>query len=248
MGAIAPGDAGASAGWSAPVQMVTAAPVFDADRRTWASVHVAPGRWILESNAGETGRAWEWTCAMLGCSAAEADALAASAAAGSGDVMAVLGARVMNSAAMNAGVGAITMPLPFVMSAPDRGQVLRSVLESIAYAVRANLEQLESIGGARIERLRVGGGMSRSRLFTQIVADVIDRPVEVAASPEATAIGAAALAFVATRRCESIEDAVAAMCGNRRVVAPDVRASAAYEDHYARWCALADEMERLGSL
>lgn len=248
VGAVSDGDTAVPAGWSAPLQMVTDAPVLDPQMRTWTSVHVIPGRWILESNAGETGRAWEWACAMLGYTPADGSALAASAPRGSGDVMTVLGSRAMNAAAMNAGIGALTLPLPLAMSAPDRPHVLRSVLESIAYAIRANLEQLEHVSARRIDRLRLGGGMSRDALFAQIVADVIDRRVEVAPSPETTAVGAAALAFVAIQRCGSAGDAVEAMCGGGRVVEPDVRASSEYEDYYARWCAMAREMERLSSL
>ena len=247
MGAIADGDVGVTAGWSAPLQMVTATPIFDDQQRTWTSVHVVPERWILESNAGETGRAWEWSCAMLGVTAEDGSALAGNAARGAGDVMTVLGPRAMRAASMNAGVGAITLPLPLVMSAPDRGQVLRSVLESIAYAVRANLEQMEGIRGRHVERVRLGGGMSGSAVFVQIAADVVERPVEVAASPETSALGAAALAAAAIGWQPSLEAAVEAMCGGRRIVEPDLRASSEYDDHYDRWCAMADGMELMGS-
>lgn len=247
MGALAPGDAGLAAGWSAPLQAVTAAPVFDAAMRTWTSIHVVPDRWILESNASETGRAWEWVCAMLGCTPAEGADIALSAPAGSDDVMCVLSARAMNAAAMNAGVGAILLPLPFAMAAPDRARLLRSVLESIAYAVRANLEQVEAITGDAIASLRLGGGMSRSSLFCQVVADVLDRPVHVAPMADASAVGAAMLAAVAIRRLPSVDEAFAAT-HPARVVGPDPRASAHYEDLYARWCATADRMEELSAL
>ena len=66
MGAAEPGAAGIAAGWSTPVQLVTARPILDGDRRTWTGVHVVPNRWILESNAGELGRAFDWICAMVG--------------------------------------------------------------------------------------------------------------------------------------------------------------------------------------
>ncbi len=247
MGALDAGAVGVPAGWSAPLQLVTAAPVFDCEKRTWTSVHGAPGRWILESNAGETGRAWAWIGSMLGVSPGEAEQLAQAAPSGSNDVMSVLGARAMRAAEMMAGMGAITFPLPLVMSAPDRGDVLRSVLEAAAFGVRANLEQLEEAASAKVDRLRLGGGMSRSALFTQIVADVIDRPVEVARAAETSAVGAAMLALTSVGRCASLEEAASVMASGRRAVTPDMAASAAYEDYYARWCALSDEMARIAS-
>lgn len=245
IGASEPGAAGVPAGWSAPVQLVTDRAIVDSEKRTWTGVHVIPDRWILESNAGETGRAWDWICTMMGLTAAEADAHAAGAPLGSGDAMAVLGPRAMRAAAMNAGVGGITLPLPLVMATPDRSHVLRSVLEATAYAVRGNIEQLEQVSGAPIALLSVGGGMSRSGIFVQIVADVIDRPVEVAAAPETSSLGAAALAAAAVGLHASLAAARAAITGSRRMIEPNARASADYEDHYARWTAMSDAFERM---
>jgi sugar (pentulose or hexulose) kinase len=185
---------------------------------------------------------------MLGCSLADGSALAATAPVGSDDVMTVVTSRAMHAAAMNAGVGAITLPLPLTMSAPGRPQVLRSLLESIAYAVRANLEQVEAIVGRGVEGVCLGGGMSRSEVFRRIVADVLDRPVAIAGSPETAAVGAAVLAAIATGRFRSVSEACTAMAAPSATLAPDVRAAAEYDDHYARWCAMADELERLNTL
>ncbi|MBF6599549.1 MAG: FGGY-family carbohydrate kinase [Dehalococcoidia bacterium] len=244
MAAIAAGDCGVPAGWSAPVQIVTATPVFDQKRRTWTGVHVGPAAFVLESNASETGRGWAWACAMLGRQPEDAARLAAQAPPGSDDVMAVLGARAMRASAMSAGTGALTVPLPLVMSDPSPAAVLRSVLEATAYAVRANLEQLEEITGAPIGRLALGGGMSRMPLFAQIVADAVDRPLEVATTPETSALGAAVLASVALGRHASLATAATAMAGGRTIVEPDAAASAVYEDCYGRWCAMADAFDR----
>ena len=180
---------------------------------------------------------------MMGCTAAEAADLAATAPVGSGDTMAVLGPRVMRASAMNAGVGGITLPLPLVMSAPARSHVLRSVLDATAYAIRANIKQLELVSGAPIASLAMGGGMSRSTAFAQIVADVIDRSVEIAASPETSALGAAALGALAVGIHPTLAAAQAAMTGGKRAIEPNARASADYEDYYARWCAMSDGFE-----
>ena len=152
----------------------------------------------------------------------------------------------MRASAMNAGVGGITLPLPLVMSGLDRGHVLRSALETTAYAVRANLEQLETVGGSPIASLVIGGGMSRTAAFTQIVADVIDRPVAVAAAPETSAVGAAALAAVAVGLHATLADAAGVMTAGGRALTPNRRASAAYDDCYARWSGMCDAFERLG--
>lgn len=240
MGIVGPGDVGVPAGWSAPAQMVLDTPLLDPRRRTWTGVHVIPDRWVLESNASETGRAWAWL--RMGTPDAEADQLVAASPPGANDVMAVIGPRRMRAHAMSAGVGALTMPLPFVMSAPSRGDLLRSVLESIAYAIRANIEQLEEVSGRSAGRVAIGGGMSRGPL-PRILADVLGRPIEVARAPETSAIGAAILAAVAVGLHPSLETAVEAMAGQRTTLTPDAGVSAAYDDLYDRWCAMADTFE-----
>jgi glycerol kinase len=48
--------------------------------------------------------------------------------------------------------------------------------------------------GAPLTRLRVDGGLTRSRLLLQTQADLVQCPVEVYPSPHATALGVGALA------------------------------------------------------
>ena len=48
--------------------------------------------------------------------------------------------------------------------------------------------------GAPITRLRVDGGLTRSTALMQVQADLIQAPIEVYPSPNATALGVAALA------------------------------------------------------
>ena len=235
--------AGVAAGWSAPVQLVVRAPIIDAQSRTWAGLHTFPNRWVLESNAGECGRTWEWVCAMMALASGDALLIAEASPPGAQDVLAALGPRVMRASKMTAGIGALTVPLPLVMSAPERGDLLRSVLESIAYAVRANAEQLEGVSGMWIPRLALGGGMSRSPLLGRILADVIDRPVDVARAPETSAVGAAAVASPALGLHDTIEGAAESLARPMQFIDPDSRASLVYEDCYARWCAMADQLE-----
>jgi sugar (pentulose or hexulose) kinase len=84
--------------------------------------------------------------------------------------------------------------------------------------------------------------MSRSAAFTRILADVIGRPVKVAASGETSAVGAAALAFGA-HYGGRLNDAAREMTLDMATVEPDTRTSAGYEDYYARWRDLAAHME-----
>lgn len=79
--------------------------------------------------------------------------------------------------------------------AHTRAHVYRALLEGVAFELRLHLEGLEAATGQRISVIRAMGGGSRSRLWTQIVADVTDRPIQVCLDEQLSARGAAVLAW-----------------------------------------------------
>ncbi len=70
----------------------------------------------------------------------------------------------------------------------DRGSIIRSILESLAFKYRFILEQLQELSGRRIETLHIIGGGTRNHLLCQFTADATGIPV-IAGPVEATAIG-----------------------------------------------------------
>ena len=79
-----------------------------------------------------------------------------------------------------------------------RPHVVRAVLEGVAQRGADLVEAAEADSGLDIPTLRVDGGMSANPTFVQAVADASGRPVEVAPVLEATTLGAAFLAGLAT--------------------------------------------------
>lgn len=70
----------------------------------------------------------------------------------------------------------------------DDGELVRSILVSLACKYRLVLEQLEHVSDRRIHTVHVVGGGARNELLCQLTADVCER--EVLAGPvEATALG-----------------------------------------------------------
>jgi len=78
--------------------------------------------------------------------------------------------------------------------AATRAHLARAVAEGIAAQVAELATAAVTDLGHPITRLRVDGGLTRSRLLLQLQADLLQCPVEVFASPHATALGAADLA------------------------------------------------------
>ncbi len=78
----------------------------------------------------------------------------------------------------------------------SQAHIVRATLEGIAIQVLDILDAIAADGGAPVEILRVDGGLTRSHELMQIQADLAGRPVEVFASPHATALGVAGLAVL----------------------------------------------------
>ncbi len=245
-GALEPGATAAIFGTTTPVQMVVGRSLLDPACNLWAGCHVVPDRWVLESNAGSTGDAFAWLVDLLVPEeTADRYERAAALAAERDDsgTYAFVGPRVFDLTRIRPDLpGGIFFRFPALQLRPRAGDLLRALLESVAFAVRANLEQLAAVSGQSDAVLRVGGGMSRHGLLVQLVADVIDRPVLRACEPQCTGLGCAVLVAVGAGIHPDVASAAAAMCRHERIE-PDARRGAALAAGYARWRALYDTLE-----
>lgn len=89
--------------------------------------------------------------------------------------------------------------------------MVRAVLEGVAYNTRWSLQYVEKFVGRRLDPLRLIGGGAMSPLWCQIFADVLDREIHVVKDPrQANARGAAFLAAIGLGwiRFEEIPDLV----------------------------------------
>jgi glycerol kinase len=99
----------------------------------------------------------------------------------------------------------------------DRRHIVRAVLEGVAHRGADLVEAAETDAEHPIESLRVDGGMSRNPTFVQALADATQRPVEVSRAVEATTLGAAFLAGLATGTWGSWSDVAATWQPQARV-------------------------------
>ena len=102
----------------------------------------------------------------------------------------------------------------------DRGALVRAVLEGVAFGLRDCLDLLGALG-VDAEVGRVSGGGARSDMWLRIVASALDLPLEVSASEEGSAFGAALLGGVAGGVFDDVQDAVERCVRVTRVVEPD---------------------------
>ncbi|MCT4589144.1 MAG: ribulokinase [Carboxylicivirga sp.] len=84
-------------------------------------------------------------------------------------------------------------------------EVYRALIEATAYGAKRIVDQLES-SGVIIDRIICCGGIpQKNKLFMQIYADVLNRPVDVAESNETVALGAAMIGALAACKNEGEE-------------------------------------------
>lgn len=79
----------------------------------------------------------------------------------------------------------------------SRAHMYRSILESIGFEMRSNLDSIERRTGTKITTLRAMGGGTRSKLWRQIMADTAGLPITTCVQDEISALGAAVLAMAA---------------------------------------------------
>lgn len=115
----------------------------------------------------------------------------------------------------------------------ERGHLARAVLEGCAFACRDVVDRLRHLG-VPVERVLLSGGGSHSALWAQIHADILECPIELAARADATAIGAAMLAAIATGAA-TLPDLPRLAGAPRRTLWPDPSRAEASRTAYLRY-------------
>ena len=109
--------------------------------------------------------------------------------------------------------------------------ILMAVYEGILFSLMQHVKNLYPSG--ELPRLaRFSGGMARSRLWCQMLADVLGIPVETTASPECGALGAAICGAVASGSFAGFEEAARAMTRVDGRFEPDASRHAVYMRKY----------------
>jgi sugar (pentulose or hexulose) kinase/phosphoglycerate dehydrogenase-like enzyme/ribulose-5-phosphate 4-epimerase/fuculose-1-phosphate aldolase len=239
-GAVRPGQVAAICGTTVPVQLVLDRVCIDAQERLWTGCHVRPGLWVLESNASAMGEALEWIARLLYPDAAHPVArfLAEAGASepGAAGILSSVGAEVMNARELQPPLGTLTLSHLTTAHDPQRRRHLeRAVIEGMACALRANLDQLRQVAGDQFAGLHLAGGMSRSDVFAQLVCDVVDLPITVGATREATAMGAAICAGVGAGVFSDLAEGARHLGRQTRVLQPDGERARTYQEVYDGW-------------
>jgi xylulokinase len=125
-----------------------------------------------------------------------------------------------------------------------RAHFTRAIMEAVAFMIRRDLEGLYRLGVTARE-LRVLGGGAKSRLWSQIKADVCGLPVVMPSHGEAAVLGAAMLAAVGVGLYPDIPSAARLMVGEGARVEPNPAARAVYDAAYKLYVNLYETVKDL---
>jgi xylulokinase len=113
--------------------------------------------------------------------------------------------------------------------ATSKTDLVQAFMESIAYDT-VNTLSLMSAEGIAVNRIRITGGGSRSTWWTQLKADMTNKPIEVVEHPEPGTLGAALLAGLAIGVYDSLEEVSKEYSGTQSVYMPDPERAALHQE------------------
>lgn len=120
-----------------------------------------------------------------------------------------------------------------IRSHHGRAHFQRAVLEGMLFNLYEIAEVLASLAGP-IPRLHVNGGLARSTILMQMLADVFGMPVQLNHSEEASACGAAILALMALNRLGDANTLLERQPAPRQFL-PDDDRHARYREIFAQY-------------
>lgn len=113
-----------------------------------------------------------------------------------------------------------------------RGHMTRAVLEGVSFGLKDSFRLIQNAGLGEIKQVRASGGGTRSALWRQILADVLESELVTVNTSEGAAYGAALLAGVGAGAWRDVAAACRAAIKITDRTLPDSGRSRAYQKSY----------------
>lgn len=123
-----------------------------------------------------------------------------------------------------------------------RSDMEKAVMEGVSYALRDCVEVARGIG-SEINEVRVCGGGSRSRVWCEILSNILKVRVVKSDNPQGPSMGAAILAMVAAGEYDSVKSATDAIVRMDESIDYNAEFSENYEKGYKRFKKLHESLK-----
>jgi len=216
--------------------IVVAADKAMPDARLYLDYHLVPGLYAPNGCMASSGSALNWMSRLLVDSGGEErphvalDKLAGAVPAGSDGVLCLpyfLGEKtpIHDPLARGTFIG--------LSLGNGRGHIWRALLEGIAYGFRHHVDVLADMGHAP-RRFFASDGGTKSRVWMQIMADVIGAPVQLLDNPYGSSVGAAWVAAMGTGLATDWSG-ISSLATQGALIQPNPANREVYDRGYARY-------------
>jgi len=120
--------------------------------------------------------------------------------------------------------------------------VVKAIMDSLTYEFKINLGFYENMG-FDLKEIRVVGGASKSPVWMQLKADILNRTVSTLREKDAACLGAAMIAMCSKGVYPSPEKAVEACVKTDRFYRPNPAVTGAYERAYRKYTHLYESLK-----
>ena len=198
-------------------------------------------------HAGPTqsgGASVEWLCRVLGITAPEISALAASADVNNLPIF------LPHLEGERAPLWDITAKGSFsgLTSSMGAAELARAVLEGVGYSARLAFDALEASAALRPGTIHHSGGGAASDIWCQIRADILGRPVQRTTMRDAGVLGAALMAGVGAGVFSSLHDAAKDFVQMDRVFVPSQQELARHDKRFSTYKLLYQQLVPVNSI
>lgn len=235
-GLVEPGDMLLKFGGAGDI--IVASDVRRPDPRLFLDYHLVPGLYAPNGCMAASGSALNWLADLVAGGEdkphARLDQLAGAVAPGSDGVLCLpyfLGEKtpIQDPLARGTFTG--------LSLGHTTGHLWRALLEAVAFGFRHHVDVLAEIGYAPPRRFLASDGGSRSRVWMQIVADILQAPVTLLENAHGSCVGAAWVAAVASGESVGWAD-VTRLTRTGGTIFPDPANAGVYDRGYRDYRAL----------
>jgi len=203
-GVVIPGSVMVNVGTATGVQVFLSEPSFDPANTLNCAANVVPGAWEMEGHTQASGTVFRWFRDEFGSAEVVLgdqtgrdvyDLLvdqASDAPPGSDGLIFLPTFNGSTAPVVDTSARGVLLGLKL---SHKRSHVIRAMLEGISLEIRWMLDAIAETG-VPVDEVRLAGGGSKNRLWNQIHADILGRPVRTVLNPDAALVGGAMCAAV----------------------------------------------------